>query len=325
MRATRGKVILRLAVGLGMAAVLICACEPEPPYLPRPRRDSIPADISKVTQATDEYPPILHSDDFLTPEPVPGQVNTAGGEDSAFITPDGKTLFFFFTPDVRQPAEKQVIDGVTGLYVSQHNGTTWADGQRILLNKSDKLSLDGCYFVQGHEMWFCSVREGNYREIDMWTSTWKDGAWGDWENAGELLNVDYQVGEMHITADGQQLYYHSDMPGGVGGRDIWVIERQGDTWGPPQNVTTVNTPELDGWPFVTEDGNELWITRTYMGTPALYRSKRGPDGWQEPELILSQFAGEASLDREGNLYFTHHFFHYGEMLEADIYVARPAR
>ena len=51
---------------------------------------------------------------------------------------------------------------------------------------------------------------------------------------------------------------------------------------------------------------------------------RGPDGWQEPELILSQFAGEASLDRDGNLYFTHHFFHNGEMIEADIYVARPA-
>ena len=77
-------------------------------------------------------------------------------------------------------------------------------------------------------------------------------------------------------------------------------------------------------PFVTEDGNELWLTRTYMGTPALYRSQMGPDGWQEPELIVSQFAGEGSLDRAGNLYFTHHFFHYGEMLEADIYVARPA-
>ena len=62
-----------------------------------------------------------------------------------------------------------------------------------------------------------------------------------------------------------------------------------------------------------------------MGTPALYRSRVGPGGWQEPELFVSQFAGEgASLDRAGNLYFTHHFFLSGEMLEADIYVARPA-
>ena len=45
------------------------------------------------------------------------------------------------------------------------------------------------------------------------------------------------------------------------------------------------------------------------------------DGWQEPELIISQFAGEPTLDNEGNLYFTHHFFEDSKMIEADIYVA----
>jgi len=38
-------------------------------------------------------------------------------------------------------------------------------------------------------------------------------------------------------------------------------------------------------------------------------------------LILSQFAGEPSLDREGNIYFVHHYFEDGKMIEADIYVA----
>ena len=43
--------------------------------------------------------------------------------------------------------------------------------------------------------------------------------------------------------------------------------------------------------------------------------------WQDPELVISQFAGESSIDNEGNVYFTHHFFNNGVMLEADIYVA----
>jgi hypothetical protein len=38
-------------------------------------------------------------------------------------------------------------------------------------------------------------------------------------------------------------------------------------------------------------------------------------------LIISQFAGEPSLDNQGNIYFTHHFFKDGVMLEADYYVA----
>jgi hypothetical protein len=59
-----------------------------------------------------------------------------------------------------------------------------------------------------------------------------------------------------------------------------------------------------------------------MGTPAVYRSIKLNDVWQEPQLIISQFAGEPTLDNEGNLYFVHHFFNNAsEMVEADIYVA----
>ncbi len=328
----RGVASLRHPVGssvcLGLACLLSATLSCDAPQAATtiatvPRQDAIPSDIQKVTPSRDEHPPILHSPDFLQPEPVTGGVNTAGAEDSAFVTPDGDALYLWFTPDVRIPPEKQLTDGVTGIYVSARQGGTWAEAQRVPLQKQGKLALDGCVFVQADSMWFCSAREGNYRGMDMWTAKQQNGSWSDWKNAGELLNIDYLVGEMHITADGQQLYYHSDRPGGKGGRDIWVINRQGDTWGSPMNVKAVNTPETDGWPFVTKDGNELWLTRMYMGTPALYRSRMGPEGWQEPELIVSQFAGEASLDRAGNLYFTHHFFHDGQMLEADIYVARP--
>ncbi|MBN1855942.1 MAG: PD40 domain-containing protein [Dehalococcoidia bacterium] len=303
------------------------SCSPpqsEPTIATISRQDAIPSDAQKIMPSSDDHPPILHSPDFLQPEPVTGGINTAGAEDSAFVIPDGTALYFFFTPDVRIPPEKQLLDGVTGIYVSQWLGNTWAEAQRVPLQDQGTLALDGCVFVKADNMWFCSAREGNYRGMDMWTAKQQSGSWGDWKNAGEQVNVDYQVGEMHITSDGKQLYYHSDRPGGKGGMDIWVMERQGEGWGAPQNVAPVNTPETDGWPFVTADGTELWLTRTYMGTPALYRSRMSATGWKEPELIVSQFAGEASLDNAGNLYFTHHFFHDGEMLEADIYVAHSA-
>jgi hypothetical protein len=58
-----------------------------------------------------------------------------------------------------------------------------------------------------------------------------------------------------------------------------------------------------------------------MGSPAIFRSKRVNGEWQEPELIISQFAGESSVDSEGNIYFTHHYYKDGVMLEADIYIA----
>jgi hypothetical protein len=65
----------------------------------------------------------------------------------------------------------------------------------------------------------------------------------------------------------------------------------------------------------------MWFTRTDQGSPATFRSQRVNGEWQEPELIISQFAGESSVDNEGNIYFTHHFYEDGVMLEADYYVA----
>jgi hypothetical protein len=75
-------------------------------------------------------------------------------------------------------------------------------------------------------------------------------------------------------------------------------------------------------PFISQDGNELWFNRNYKGSPAVFRSIKSNGNWSEPELILSWFAGEPSLDNEGNIYFVHHFYKDGVMIEADIYVAK---
>ncbi len=84
----------------------------------------------------------------------------------------------------------------------------------------------------------------------------------------------------------------------------------------------MNTSENEGWHFLTPDGKELWFTRFYLGSTAILRSKKNGDEWQTPELIISQFAGEPTVDNEGNIYFYHHFNKDGEMIEADIYIAR---
>ena len=311
-----------LALILIIALALAAGCPAEDCEYPDIDRESkIPAGQVKITPETDAHPPILHSDEYEEPVPMPYPINTAGAEDSGFITPDGNTFYIWFTPDVPVPPDKQILDGVTGIYVSHKVDGQWQQPERVWLQNPCHLALDGCLFVLGDEMWFCSGREGNYRELDMWTAEFKDGCWTNWKNAGEKLNVDYKIGELHITADGKEMYFHSDRAGGKGQYDIWVSRRVDGVWQEPENIEAVNTPENEGWPFVTQDGNELWFTRTYLGTPAIFRSRRVNGEWQEPELIISQFAAEPSLDNEGNVYFTHHFFKDGVMLEADYYVA----
>ena len=87
-------------------------------------------------------------------------------------------------------------------------------------------------------------------------------------------------------------------------------------------MTVTNVGDQD-WPYVTQDGKELWFTRTCLGSPAIYRSVKVNGMWGEPELIISQFAGEPSVDGDGNIYFVHHFYTAdSRMIEADIYTAQ---
>ena len=195
----------------------------ENPELPT-RESAIPADAVKMTPETDSYPPILHSDEWMQPVPLASAVNTAGGEDSAFITPDGNTLYFFFTPDVSIPAEQQVLDDVTGIYVSTKQNGQWSSAERVILQDAGKLALDGAQFVQGNTMWFASAREG-YTGVNYFTAEFKNGKWTNRQYVGDKLIKEYRMGEMHITADGNTLYFHSDLAGGKGGFDIWASQK----------------------------------------------------------------------------------------------------
>lgn len=287
----------------------------EPITMPS-RESKIPQSAVKMTPETDVYPPILHSSEYQTLVPLPGPVNTAGAEDSPFIPYSGNSLYFFFTPDVTIPVEKQILDNVTGLYVSQYQNGTWNSPERLMLQEAGKLALDGCECIDQNILWFCSAREG-YIGVHWFTAEYMNGQWKNWQNAD--FNPDYEVGELHFYGD--TLYFHSARSGGQGGLDIWMSTKVNDIWQEPTNIAVINTESDEGWPYITDDGSELWFTRTYQGSPAIYRSKKINTTWQTPELIVSQFAGEPTLDFQGNIYFVHHYYNNSIMIEADIYIA----
>lgn len=303
---------------IALLIVVPTACQGAPAALP-PRESAIPADAVKLTPAEDPFPPILHLAGWAEPAPLPSAVNTAGGEDSPFIAADGQSLWFLFTPDVSIPAQQQLLDGVTGIYQARLQEGEWGDVRRVMLQAPGQLALDGCPTLHGEALWFCSARAG-YEGIN-WFTARQGAGWREVRYAGESFPADYEVGELHLTAAGDELYYHSTRAGGQGGYDIWVTRHTAQGWGPPENVAAVNSPETDGWPFITADGGELWFTRTVGGAPAIMRSRRTADGWGAPELALSRFAGEPTLDAAGNIYFVHHLWRDRQAVEADLYVA----
>jgi hypothetical protein len=275
-----------------------------------PLNDTAPPQLSPAFKAV-----------WNDPVPLGEAINTAGAEDSPFITPDGKTLYFWFNGDEMKDVTEQIEDMMTGIYWSKNVNGKWQEPQRLYLQYFDKVGFDGAETVRSNTLWFASIRENNFNDIDIWTAELIEGRWIHWTNAGELLNKYYRVGELQVTADGNEIYFDSRRDGGKGEKDIWFTRKANGQWQEPQNIEIVNTSGNEGWPFISEDGNELWFTRV-VGGPCIFRSIKVNGQWQTPEMVLSNLAGECTLDAAGNLYFVHHRWDdsLNRVTEADIYV-----
>jgi hypothetical protein len=254
------------------------------------------------------------------PEPMEGPVNTAGAEDSPFWTPDG--FFFFFTPDVTVPVTGQVLDGVTGIWFAPDDGS---EPVRVRLSMKPDDALDGCPSFDDDTLWFCTVRGGNHGEIDYWVADWDGVEARNWENAGEDLNTGLIGGEIHVLGD--TMWFGGQGEDSLGEADLYALHREGDAWGEPEHLGDgPNSEANEVMPWVLP-GEELWYTAPSgrgMPGPALWMSTWEDGAWSEGVEMVGSFAGEPTVDEDGNVYFTHHFFTAGpgDMLEADIYVAR---
>jgi hypothetical protein len=91
-----------------------------------------------------------------------------------------------------------------------------------------------------------------------------------------------------LSADGKTLYFASDMPGGMGGMDIWACVRSGDGWSTPQNLgKTINTPGDETSPFLAPDGTLYFASDWHAGFGGLDLFFAKPNGktWQTPQNL----------------------------------------
>ena len=110
-----------------------------------------------------------------------------------------------------------------------------------------------------------------------------DFVFGTPTNLGPTFNSSGYEWYPSIRADGLEMYFESDRPGGEGTYDIWVSTRatREDDWGAPTNLgPSINTPDWQNVPCISADGLEL-----YYSDWGLWVVRRATisDPWGEPE------------------------------------------
>jgi peptidoglycan-associated lipoprotein len=88
----------------------------------------------------------------------------------------------------------------------------------------------------------------------------------------ELLADSLVAAHPSVSSDGQTLYFVSDMPGGLGGKDIYRSTRTspGSPWSRPENLgSDINTRGNELFPFIRENGTLYFASDGHIGMGGL--------------------------------------------------------
>jgi len=209
-----------------------------------------------------------HHSPWGTPVNLGTGINSPGIESGPNLSPDGHLLFF--------QSNRPGGQGSNDIYVSHRADTDDDFGWRPPVNLGPEVNTaaaevapwyqrrdaDGptLYFARGPSNVFTDIysapitRDGHIR--------------GPATLVAELSTSDFNDGRMTVRADGREIVFFSDRPGGLGLTDLWRSTRRNvhDAWSTPVNLgAPPNSPDGDLLPFLSRDGRTLLFTSTRVG------------------------------------------------------------
>ena len=131
--------------------------------------------------------------------------------------------------------------------------TKWHDGPAAITSDGSTIYYGSESFNQS-EFQKDKTKKLKYGQIYLYKATKGEG--DKWTNAKALPinSKEYSVRNPSISKDGKTLYFSSDMPGGMGGEDIWKVSVDGDSYGTPENLGSgVNSEGNESFPYITDD------------------------------------------------------------------------
>jgi outer membrane protein OmpA-like peptidoglycan-associated protein len=185
------------------------------------------------------------------------------------------------------------------LFVAGRDSSTGKLSNATLLSRKTNTRYHegpACFTSNGMTMYFTRNNYFNkeYRKdskgvnnLKIFRAVWNGTAWVE-ENL-PINSDEFSVGHPALSPDGNWLYFVSDMPGGIGGTDVYrVAISEAGKLGVPQNLgNVINTEGNEMFPFVDKDGNLFFASNGHVGLGGLdvnYAAPKG-DGFAKPENL----------------------------------------
>jgi len=167
-------------------------------------------DIWFVTRPTATSP-------WENPTALPANINTTAEERDPEISADGLMLLF--------DSDRAGGYGGHDLYACTRSSleAPWSDPVNLGPNVNTSADERGPSIgSDGSVVYFHSNRAGGYGNYDIYLSRFIESEWTSAANAGPTVNSSSHDMTPEISANGGELFFSSDRPGGYGLFDVWV-------------------------------------------------------------------------------------------------------
>ena len=210
----------------------------------------------------------------------------------SFLTADADVLFFT-SNRVFSKKNGQKNSAVTGLadnniYSVRKNASGKWEKPAIIGSEVNTLTTDdgACSFTaDGSVMFFTRARQQADAEIgtEIYISNRAGGAWSEAKKIEIFKDSAISVAHPAIAPDGETLYFVSDSPDGLGGKDIWRAKYDKGECKEIENLgSDINTPGDEMFPTVRSNGVLYFSSNGLAGLGGLDLYKATPKkegGW----------------------------------------------
>jgi outer membrane protein OmpA-like peptidoglycan-associated protein len=112
----------------------------------------------------------------------------------------------------------------------------------------------------------------------------------EWKNLEEFPfnSDDYSCGHPTLSEDGKTLFFVSDMPGGIGGTDLYKTTLINGTWSTPENLgASINTVGNEMFPYLHKDGALYFSSDAHnsLGGLDVFITYHNGNRWVQPENL----------------------------------------
>ncbi len=214
-------------------------------------------------------------------------INDKNDNFNPVLSGDGSTFIYTTLKEITQYGEQGFTEDI---FYTKKDAGSWVKPKKITsrINSDGYLSTVGIS-NNGDELLFFRDDFGNGNLY--YSNKVGKSSWSEVKKLPKKINTKYWESHACFSPDGNTIYFVSDRPDGIGGRDIYKSTKNSKgKWDKPTNLgKTINTPYNEDTPFLLNDGKTLFFSSEghySMGGYDIFYSKMDNNGeWSEPVNI----------------------------------------